>query len=117
MQKPEYATSVMLAETRQVTFDANGEGIIDNVGPIQSYEQWDIQYITSQITNNGTKDSELRVYQYGAVVDSTYTANLNTSGNTYLLMPGQKLTFKYRAGTPGALATISVHGRRLIRSR
>lgn len=121
MLKPDsggYDTDLILAETRSVTLDANGGGWIRYVGPIQSYERWHVHSVQS-IVVGATQQSQLRVFLNGGAtaVDSTYDGNLNTSDSEYTLMPGSHLSFQYTAGSPGAIATISISGRRLLRGR
>jgi hypothetical protein len=91
-------------------FDAAGEAIVTIAVPAGCL--WDIEATT--VSTTSTVRTTASVYlgspSPGAMVDSTYSGNRDTSDTKHTVIGGETITCVWTGGTPGAVATIRITG-------
>lgn len=105
-------TKLFLSETYPTRLSQDGISWITDVGPSLSYETWSIHRIQTYCESD--MESYLYMYRRGRLIGGTYSGNFDTSETTLELHPGQDISFHYTNGDPGALATVTVEGDRII---
>jgi hypothetical protein len=110
-------TELQLDRVYTTILDANGDATISGVGPVTSWERWEINTIHTE--SGSDKDVTLKVYRNDATnaIAGTYSGNMDTDNTEIELMPAQTLAFKYSGGTPGAHCIITLHGLRVLRGK
>lgn len=103
--------STPVSVSASATFDVNGRAIA-SLGPSVFGVRWKLSRMVTSTTS--TAETQLRVYrnteQPSTLVDSTYTANQNTSETTLTLMTLEKVVFVWSGGDTGAVATVVLEG-------
>ena len=108
-------TTRPLAESVTVSFEAGGRAIA-SLSPSRSYERWRITLTAIRTTSESqTRFSEYRFSESPSnLVEGTETGNLNSSDSVVEVEPGESLVYVWEGGTPGASATVTVRGERML---
>lgn len=103
--------SIPVYQSATGTFDANGRATV-SIGPTVYGARWNVTRLV--VSTTSTAETQLRVYrgseQASRLVDSTYTANQNTSETDVTLGTLETLLFVWTGGDPGAIATAVIEG-------
>lgn len=110
-------TELQLLKSYSVTIDALSTGWINDVGPTQSSERWEIDSIQTVCTS--VAQSRLFVFRQGRnrLVEGTYSGNLDTSNTNIRLQPGERLNFNYTQADVASIGTITITGRQFLQGR
>jgi len=101
-----------LLESGDDTFDANGIATV-RLGPVVYGDIWIITRVnissTSVLATTGTL--YLNAVRASNQIDTSASANADTSDTSDInLGTTEKVIFRWRGGTPGAVATMTVYG-------
>lgn len=107
-----------LNESASVVLNGAGYGVA-RCGPARALAYWRITAYALSVANYGTEQPSVRIYvgepAAGSELDSSYDGNRNASSDIdQPLHSGQYLAAEWTAGTPGAVATLSVFGKRRV---
>ncbi len=92
----------------QVTVDANGNAAIE-IGPVMHGETWHVKLVACQVST-AVAEPQGRAYLNGVFVGGTYTASINSNGDPFTLLSGQKYRFVWTGADVGATATLTLLG-------
>jgi hypothetical protein len=104
-------TEFRLQDSRSVTLDANGEATVTNIGPTRPNERWKV----TRFSVNTTVACDFQVFRGNDTnadyqIDFTSKGAGDTSETDLPLSVGETISFKWSAGTPGAIGTIRWEG-------
>lgn len=103
--------NIPVYQSASAVFDANGRASV-SIGPTVFGIRWKINRLI--VSTTSTAETQLRVYrgseQASRMVDSTYTANQNTSETDVSLATLESLLFVWSGGDVGAIATAVIEG-------
>lgn len=94
---------------------------IRSIGPVLSWEKWQITVIHTE--SNSNEESKLWVYRKGRPIQGTYSGNFDSSDTNITLYPGESLDFKwenvsYDELNPRKYSTqIVLDGRRMLQGK
>jgi hypothetical protein len=109
---PDVETELELYKQYSVTLDGTGAGTISDVGPVNHGERWVIN-ATQTAVPASVAQSRLSIFWAGltAMVEGTYSANMDNTNTIFELMAGRKLYYVYSGGDAGVVATITLRGK------
>lgn len=109
-------TEYRLDETIRAVIGANGTVTVNNVGPKQYNERWEID----NDSISGTAPATLMVFRgndTGRLIDVTKRADNDSSDTKIPLKSGEVISFAWSAGTPGASMLAHIEGTRYVTGR
>lgn len=107
-----------LAVSRSVVLDGSGTATVVGIGPVLYGETWRVTLFSV----NTTSRCEFTVHRGNDTsaqyqIDTTAKGDLDTSPTDIALQSGETISFKWANGSPGAVGTIRVEGKRILRGR
>jgi len=109
---PAVETELELYKQYSVTLDSTGAGTISAIGPVNHGERWVIQATQTAIPAS-VAQARLQIFWQGltAMVEGTYSANMDNTNTVFELMAGQKLNYVFAGGDAAVIATITLRGK------
>jgi len=107
---------IPLLETARGLFDVNGKAVARHQ-PQRPFEAWHVTYTSIDTTSASL--SACKVYRNfesptNFIESSIFNGNSDSSDTEMNLAPGETLLYVWTGGTPGAIATVSIRGDRLV---
>jgi hypothetical protein len=107
--------TLSLTESGSAVFGSNGRASL-SLGPSRSYEKWQIELTAIQTTS--ALSTTFKEYRYTEApnnfIEGTSFGNLNSSDSAIDLVSGERIVYVWENGTPGALATVTIRGKRTL---
>lgn len=111
-------TEYTLDAFAQATLNASGTGSQINIGPTAPNERWVIEFLSA----SGSAPAKLQVMRGNSFdgsrqLDVTTKAQADSSNTSIKLQSGERISFWWTSGTPGAVMMCSIQGSRFVRGK
>lgn len=108
-------TPLVLLETLNATFDANG--VAQASITVGAHDRWEIRLFNTRTTSS--TQTRVTVYRglFATQLDFSRTGNADTSNTDIKLQQGETLSVEWTGGSVGAVASLDIEGTRYQKGR